>query len=56
MSTTLPRLLTTTELAKARKVTRQAISQAVRRGKLTPAAQLVNGNYLFTEDQIEADQ
>lgn len=49
MTTTL---LTTRQLADARGVTRQAITQAVNRGSLTPAVTLANGNYLFTEDQI----
>ena len=47
-------LLTTSQLAEARGVTRQAIAQAVRRGTLAPAVTLENGNYLFTEDQAEA--
>ncbi len=49
------KLIATSELARRRGVTRQAISQAVRRGVLTPAQVLPNGNYLFTEDQAEPE-
>lgn len=47
--------LTTAQLAAARGVSRQAITQAVNRGTLTPAMILANGNYLFTRDQAEAE-
>ena len=58
MSTTLPKLLTTRELADARGVTLQAISRAVREGRIEPAATLASGAHLFTEDQAasEADE
>ncbi|MFV0315480.1 MAG: hypothetical protein ACK5O2_00765 [Microthrixaceae bacterium] len=55
MSTTLPKLLTTRELASARGLTRQAISRAVREHRIEPAATLANGAYLFTEDQADAE-
>lgn len=44
--------ITTSELATARGVSRQAILAAVKRGAIVPAAQLANGLYLFDpEDQ-----
>ncbi len=49
-------LLTSRQLAEARGVSRQAITQAVARGTLKPAFKLANGNYLFTEDQAEASE
>lgn len=45
-------LITTTQLAAARGVTRQAILAAVNREVLKPAIVLANGHYLFTPDQV----
>ncbi|GAB3118378.1 hypothetical protein [Glaciibacter psychrotolerans] len=44
---TTEQLLTTTQVAAARGVSRQAILAAVKRGTLTPAFTLGNGYYLF---------
>jgi DNA-binding transcriptional MerR regulator len=49
-------LLTTSELALTRGVTRQAIAAAVKRGALEPAMVLGNGYYLFTPDEQPADE
>ena len=45
-------LMTTSELAKAHGVTRQAIAARVRRGTLVPAQVLSNGHFLFDQSQI----
>lgn len=55
MHTELPKLFTTREVAEARGLTRQAISRAVREGRIEPAATLGNGAHLFTEDQAQAE-
>lgn len=44
------KLITTRQLAALRGVSRQAIAAAVKRGAITPALVLDNGNYLFTLD------
>lgn len=43
-------LITTTQLAERRGVTRQAILAAVRRGRLVPLITLANGHYLFGDE------
>lgn len=43
-------LVTTTELALSRGVTRQAILLAVKRGTLVPAHTMANGHHLFEPD------
>ncbi|WP_141887262.1 type IV toxin-antitoxin system AbiEi family antitoxin domain-containing protein [Leucobacter komagatae] len=55
MTTKIPKLLTTREVADERGVTRQAISRAVREGRIIPAATLANGAHLFTEDQASGE-
>lgn len=47
-------LLTTTQLASARGVTRQAVIAAVKRGALTPSITLDNGYFLFACASNEA--
>lgn len=47
-------LLTTTQLASARGVTRQAVLMAVSRGTLTPSITLDNGYFLFDRASNEA--
>ncbi|WP_165384212.1 hypothetical protein [Leucobacter triazinivorans] len=42
-------------MAARRGVTRQAISRAVREGRIEPAATLASGAHLFTEDQAESE-
>lgn len=51
---TTSQLLTTTEVAQRRGVSRQAILAQVTRGTLEPSLTLGNGYYLFTPAQVAA--
>lgn len=53
---TTHQLITTRQLATLRGVSRQAIAAAVKRGTLTPALVLENGNFLFDATKLEADE
>ena len=50
---TTHQLITTRQLATLRGVSRQAIAAAVKRGTLTPALVLENGNFLFHADDVD---